>query len=137
MVPKKIKHTFFDKVLFHCNKFIFTVSNSDFFSMRNSCFPTGFRENAMEVVVIVASSFFFTAISQHTVRKNRLSIYGFCTGHIKSYGIERSKHSYIWNDGSVIFSMAVTIWRYIDHQTDMEMRAIVNNCLCVFCNFAV
>ena len=78
MVPKKIKHTFFDKVLFHCNKFIFTVSNSDFFSMRNSCFPTGFRENAMEVVVIVASSFFFTAISQHTVRKNRLSIYGFC-----------------------------------------------------------
>ena len=89
------------------------------------------------MIMVVGSSFLFAAIAQNTVRKKRLRIYGICTSHIKSYRIKRSKHSYIWNNGSIILSVAVTVWRYVNYQTDVEMRTVVNNSLCIFCNFAV
>ena len=72
---------------------------------------------------------------QKTALDDRLSIDCICAGNIKSNRVKGSEESDIRYDSSIVFCMAVTVRRNIDHKTDMKIRASVDNYLGIFGNF--
>ena len=74
---------------------------------------------------------------QKASRNDRLSIDCIRTGHIQCNRVKGCKESHIRNNGSVIFSMAVTVRGNVDDQRNMEIRTSVDDSLGVFGDLAV
>ena len=123
--------------LFYCDQLIFFAADADSNTMFNSRFPVGFREDTVEMIMMVGFSLFFVTVPQFTVFDHRLGVYCVSTGYIQSYRIEGGKHSHIWNFGGIVFSVTVTVRRNINDQANMEIRAALDNGFCIFCDFAV
>ena len=80
---------------------------------------------------------FMVCFCKKRIGIDRLCIDCICAGNVKSNRIKGSEESDIRYDSSIVFCMAVTVRRNIDHKTDMKIRASVDNCLGIFGNFAV
>lgn len=62
---------------------------------------------------------------------------GVHTGLIECQRIERSKHTKIWKDRYVIFTVAVAVRGDVNNQGNMEVWTSIHNSFCVFCHTAV
>ena len=89
------------------------------------------------MIVVVAESFFVDVFVQKASAHRLLRIAGIRARLIQSHRIKACKHSHIRKDRDVIFGMAVTVRRHIDHQIDVERRTSVDNRLRVFCDLNV
>ena len=118
--------------LFDYNQLIFICAKADLFGMFNAGSPVCGGKHGSEVVVTFVVCFRKAGIGDH-----RLGIYCICACNVKSHRVKGGKESHIRNNGCVVFGVAVTVRRYVDHQVNVKSRASVNNSLCVFCDFAV
>ena len=118
--------------LFDYNQLIFICAKADLFGMFNAGSPVCGGKHGSEVVVTFVVCFRKAGIGDH-----RLGIYCICACNVKSHRVKGGKESHIRNNGCIVFGVAVTVRRYVDHQVNVKSRASVNNSLCVFCDFAV
>ena len=66
-----------------------------------------------------------------------LFIYCIGTSFIHSYRVKRHKHTYIWHNSYIIFSMTIAESRNINYHINMEVWSILNYCFCIFRNLKV
>ena len=85
-------------------------------------FPVRFGRDILEMVVVMIAVF-----RKDAVRKRFLAVHRIRTRLIQSNRVERSEHSDIRDNRSIIFRVAVTVWGDIHHKTDMELRTAVDN----------
>ena len=62
---------------------------------------------------------------------------GICTCLIQCNRVKACKHSNIRKDRCIILTVTITVWTDILNQCDMEMRASMTDCLCIFCHLTV
>ena len=84
--------------------------------------PVCFGRNIHEVVVVMIAMF-----RKDAVCKRFLAVHRIRTRLIQSNRVERSEHSDIRDNRSIIFRVAVTVRGDIHHKTDMELRTAVDN----------
>ena len=84
--------------------------------------PVCFGRNILEVVVVMIAMF-----RKDAVCKRFLAVHRIRTRLIQSNRVERSEHSDIRDNRSIIFRVAVAVRRDIHHKTDVELRTSMNN----------
>ena len=92
-------------VLFHFNEFIFASSDANFLCMLQLRSPVGGRLRIGEIVVAIM---FFAA--KRTVWNDRLCIDGIDACLVKRNRVKRREHADVWDDGCIIFAVAVAVW---------------------------
>ena len=118
--------------LFDYNELIFICAKADLFGMFNAGSPVCGGKHGSEVVVTFVVCFRKAGIGDH-----RLGIYCICACNVKSHRVKGGKESHIRNNGCVVFGVAVTVRRYVDHQVNVKSRASVKNtplCILRFCS---
>ena len=62
---------------------------------------------------------------------------GIYAGLVKGKRVEGREHADIWQDRDIVFTMAVTVWRNIHNQGNMEVRSAIYDSFGIFCHAAV
>ena len=101
------------------DQMVFLISESQVYGMINGRCPVGVRVCIFEMIVMDMGLF-----AQYTAVDDRLAVDCIDTGHIQCDRVKGGKHPYIWNDGHIIFCMAVAVRGNVDHKADVEMRAV-------------
>ena len=101
--------------LFDYNQLIFICAKADLFGMFNAGSPVCGGKHGSEVVVTFVVCFRKAGIGDH-----RLGIYCICACNVKSHRVKGGKESHIRNNGCVVFGVAVTVRRYVDHQVNVK-----------------
>ena len=96
-------------------------------------FWCGICEMVMVIVKIRISKMFCTLAARHRSSGQT----GVHTGLIECQRIERSKHTKIWKDRYVIFTVAVAVRGDVNDQGNMEVWTSIHNGFCVFRHTAV
>ena len=62
---------------------------------------------------------------------------GIYAGLVKGKRVEGREHADVWQDRDIVFTVAVTVWRNIHDQGNMEVRSAIYDSLGIFCHAAV
>ena len=118
-------------------QFICTGAQTDFFSLIQRCFPFHIRIGIQEMIVMMMPVGLCQMFSKLTVCNRCCIQAGICTCLIQCDRIKACEHSDIRKDRCIILTVTITVWTDILNQCDMEMRASMTDCLCIFCHLTV
>ena len=123
-------------ILLHDNKFIFSRTYSNLLCMFKSLSPGYIWITIMPMISMIMEMFTCHIISQLAISDWLSLLAKINTGLIQSNRIKGCKHSNIRKDWCIIFTVAVTVRRYICYKANMESRSSSNNRCSVFCHLA-